>query len=191
MVVDINSGPSFYHEHKWPAWFVRERSALTREVGSLCLCLSLSVAQSLCLSILPTNPCLSAGNRLHPGGGISKGDKAHVQNAPDPTEAVGGVVPRTPRRHPTQGPGGTGRVCPEARRLKGGREGGREGGGEGERERARVLCVLFNHPRLPALTLHRRVPVTDTRLNMLSASHGERGGRGERKRNEIIRTRVP
>jgi len=31
-VVDINSGPSFYHEHKWPAWFVRERSALTREV---------------------------------------------------------------------------------------------------------------------------------------------------------------
>jgi hypothetical protein len=30
-VVDINSGPSFYHEHKWPDWFVKERSALTRE----------------------------------------------------------------------------------------------------------------------------------------------------------------
>eukprot|EP00802_Teleaulax_amphioxeia_P010549 Tamp_10577.p1 GENE.Tamp_10577~~Tamp_10577.p1 ORF type:complete len:572 (-),score=93.23 Tamp_10577:141-1856(-) len=30
-VVDINSGPSFYHEHKWPDWFLKERSALTRE----------------------------------------------------------------------------------------------------------------------------------------------------------------
>jgi hypothetical protein len=30
-VVDVNSGPSFYHEHKWPSWFVKERSALVRE----------------------------------------------------------------------------------------------------------------------------------------------------------------
>ena len=30
-VVDVNSGPSFYHEHKWPRWFVKERSALVRE----------------------------------------------------------------------------------------------------------------------------------------------------------------
>jgi hypothetical protein len=30
-VVDVNSGPSFYHEHKWPYWFVKERSALVRE----------------------------------------------------------------------------------------------------------------------------------------------------------------
>uniref|UniRef100_A0A7S4UKL5 Uncharacterized protein n=1 Tax=Guillardia theta TaxID=55529 RepID=A0A7S4UKL5_GUITH len=29
-VLDINSGPSFYHGHKWPTWFVKERSLLIR-----------------------------------------------------------------------------------------------------------------------------------------------------------------
>lgn len=30
-VLDVNSGPSFYHEHEWPPWFFKERSALIRE----------------------------------------------------------------------------------------------------------------------------------------------------------------
>ena len=30
-VLDLNSGPSFYHDQDWPAWFVRERSAIIRE----------------------------------------------------------------------------------------------------------------------------------------------------------------
>ena len=30
-VVDINTGPDFYHHHAWPRWFLRERSVVTRE----------------------------------------------------------------------------------------------------------------------------------------------------------------
>mmetsp|Transcript_41839 Transcript_41839/g.99201 ORF Transcript_41839/g.99201 Transcript_41839/m.99201 type:complete len:176 (-) Transcript_41839:89-616(-) len=30
-VLDLNSGPSFYHDHEWPKWFVTERSAIIRE----------------------------------------------------------------------------------------------------------------------------------------------------------------
>lgn len=31
MVLDLNSGPSFYHDHPFPGWFRKERSALIRE----------------------------------------------------------------------------------------------------------------------------------------------------------------
>jgi len=30
-VIDINSGPDFYHDHKYPLWFHRERSGMIRE----------------------------------------------------------------------------------------------------------------------------------------------------------------
>jgi hypothetical protein len=35
MVLDVNSGPSFYHGHAWPPWFVRERSALIRQAADI------------------------------------------------------------------------------------------------------------------------------------------------------------
>jgi hypothetical protein len=34
-VLDLNSGPSFYHGHEWPEWFVKERSAMIREAADI------------------------------------------------------------------------------------------------------------------------------------------------------------
>ena len=34
-VLDLNSGPSFYHHHEWPQWFVEERSAMIREAADI------------------------------------------------------------------------------------------------------------------------------------------------------------
>jgi len=34
-VLDLNSGPSFYHHHDWPEWFVNERSAMIREAADI------------------------------------------------------------------------------------------------------------------------------------------------------------
>ena len=34
-VLDLNSGPSFYHHHAWPSWFVQERSDMIREAADI------------------------------------------------------------------------------------------------------------------------------------------------------------
>jgi hypothetical protein len=34
-VLDLNSGPSFYHGHEWPEWFVKERSSMIREAADI------------------------------------------------------------------------------------------------------------------------------------------------------------
>ena len=34
-VLDLNSGPSFYHNEAWPGWFVAERSAMIRSAADI------------------------------------------------------------------------------------------------------------------------------------------------------------
>jgi hypothetical protein len=34
-VLDLNSGPSFYHKEEWPNWFVKERSAMIRAAADI------------------------------------------------------------------------------------------------------------------------------------------------------------
>jgi hypothetical protein len=34
-VLDLNSGPSFYHKEQWPNWFVQERSAMIRAAADI------------------------------------------------------------------------------------------------------------------------------------------------------------